>query len=160
MGCSDELTLYRCFCSSYKPVADDAQTGCPISQVFADLQPEPLAQQGKHRPLDYDRTTEAQQCGIQSTLLLPVYEFDAQSPSCVFELAQQQPDVDFTLAVQILQNIAEVGRMRCSVDSSSSNCRTTFMWPNLLSFIRWLLQGPPAQRCVQWHVEAWLIECC
>eukprot|EP00775_Hariotina_reticulata_P004103 gene4103-4349_t len=108
MGCSDELTFYRCFCSSYKPLADDAQNGCPISTVFADLQPEPVTQQGKRQPLDHGRAAAAQQCGIQSTLLVPVYDFDAQSPSCVFELAQQQPDVDFTLAVQILQDVAEL----------------------------------------------------
>lgn len=120
MGCSDELTFYRCFCSSYKPLADDAQNGCPISTVFADLQPEPATQQGKRQPLDHGRAAAAQQCGIQSTLLVPVYDFDSQSPSCVFELAQQQPDVDFTLAVQILQDVAEVSKVGRNVNNNSA----------------------------------------
>jgi hypothetical protein len=40
LGCSDALALYKYESGKYTPSVDGANSMCPISRVFADLQPE------------------------------------------------------------------------------------------------------------------------
>jgi hypothetical protein len=40
LGCSDALALYKYESGKYTPTVDGANSLCPISRVFADLQPE------------------------------------------------------------------------------------------------------------------------
>eukprot|EP00775_Hariotina_reticulata_P011898 gene11898-12042_t len=128
-GCSETLALYKHESSKYTPTTDGANAACPVSRVFADLQPE-LADSSdtgswhyKHqKQMHFDRVAEAQRAGIHSTLVLPVYDSQtlagdssAQSsdsstsrhPVAVLELNQHEADVDFTEAVSLLSSICQ-----------------------------------------------------
>lgn len=56
----------------------------------------------------HTRAKEASRCQIRSTLIMPLYTESGTAPVAVFELAQHEPGVDFSLAVGILQTTLQV----------------------------------------------------
>ncbi|WIA20508.1 hypothetical protein OEZ85_004906 [Tetradesmus obliquus] len=114
MGCSDALALYKYESGKYTPSANGADSCCPISRVFADLQPElpsssATTSTGTKQQVEFGRVAEAQRAGIHSTLLLTMYDTAGSSSShcAVFELAQHEVDQDFTHAVNILNSVCQ-----------------------------------------------------
>lgn len=142
VGCSDSLALYKFESSKHCPTTDGRLATCPISRVFADMQPElpelpaatgcssaSQAQQQKQQQMHFDRVAEAQRAGIHSTLVLAIYDLQGSSssnsgngsgsgsdtdcyPVAVFELAQHEPDVDFRPAVGLLSRACQVRGMQ------------------------------------------------
>lgn len=141
VGCSDSLALYKFESSKHCPTTDGRLATCPISRVFADMQPElpelpaatgcssaSHAQQQQQQQMHFDRVAEAQRAGIHSTLVLAIYDLQGSSsnsgngsgsgsdtdcyPVAVFELAQHEPDVDFRPAVGLLSRACQVRGMQ------------------------------------------------
>lgn len=109
LGTSDLLPLYKVECGQRLALAAcGGGAACSIARVFAG-EPPPAQHQQQHA--GYDRQAAAARCGIQSTCLLAVYdERDTATgqPAAVFELAQHEPDVDFTRAVSLLASVSTV----------------------------------------------------
>jgi hypothetical protein len=86
--------------------------------VYANLQPGSCSTISSGSKADaaagyFDRQAAAQLANVHSSLVLAVYDAreqhdPAQLPCCVLELVQQEKDVDFTTAVDILHEVAEV----------------------------------------------------
>jgi hypothetical protein len=112
----------------YQPLCDGSSmvTTCPISRVFASLQPGSCSSSsgsssGASSKADaaagyFDRQAAAQLANVHSSLVLAVHDVLEQAdsaalqlPCCVLELVQQERHVDFTTAVNILQEVAQVG---------------------------------------------------
>lgn len=92
---------------------------CPITRVYANLQPGSCSSSGSKTDDAagyFDRQAAARLANVHSSLVLAVHDAQQQQqqlPCCVLELVQQEKDVDFTTAVGILQEVAQV-RLLCA----------------------------------------------
>jgi hypothetical protein len=97
-------------------------TTCPISRVFASLQPgscsstcSSTSSKADAAAGYFDRQAAAQLANVHSSLVLAVHDVQEQAesacqlPCCVLELVQQERHIDLTSAVSILQEVAQVG---------------------------------------------------
>jgi hypothetical protein len=72
----------------------------------------------------FDRQAAAQLANVHSSLVLAVHDArqglqSPQMPCCVLELVQQEKNVDFSVAVAILHEVAQVGLQRAVLQLSS-----------------------------------------
>lgn len=113
MGVGDKLAQYRVASTSYYPPCNGSGEACQLSKVFFGVQP-PL-----HVPVGpgctaangMDLQAEAIRCNIQSHLLLPVYDMllpEDADPLAVVEMAQHERAADFSTAIALLSDAAEV----------------------------------------------------
>lgn len=104
----------------YQPRCDNISddTHCTISRVFANLPPDaagrtPSSSSSGPASGHLDRTAAAQLANIHSNLLLAVHDVADHDngpqlrPVAVFELAQQEEDVEWDEAVSILYDVAQ-----------------------------------------------------
>jgi len=119
MGASDNLLRYRLMSGQHKPSSDGSDSSCPVSRVFAGLQPllapDKNGTSNSHSPgTGFSRQYAAQLCKVHSTVLLPVYDLLMNDfcPMAVFELAEHEVGLDMTTAVRCLSQAAQVSVAR------------------------------------------------
>ncbi|WIA13377.1 hypothetical protein OEZ85_006957 [Tetradesmus obliquus] len=117
LGSSDQLARYKYESSKHHPSCDGADADCAVSRVFANVQAG-LTRDASSQPSNgFDRTAEAQSCGIHSNLLLGVYDEEGEGdssssssdcePVAVLELAMHEVDVDFSQTCTTLREVAQ-----------------------------------------------------
>nr|BBA57679.1 nitrate assimilation regulatory protein [Parachlorella kessleri] len=109
-GLGDLLALFRCISCRFAfgtDVKKVSQLGAP-GRVFTSSEPELTCNVQKYSKTAYLRKAEAEQCQVQSTLLLPVF-LSSQRHGCVgvLEVVQTSEDMRFMEVAALIANVLE-----------------------------------------------------
>lgn len=112
------------------------------------MQPEMSQNVQQYSKSVYLRASEAQQCKVQSTLVVPLFDGDDRHQPCgVLEVVQAVQDMRFDNVMQTLASVLQV-----RLNSYASLC--------MRSITKWNRSGHPAGADVLGFVVAWPDQAC
>lgn len=109
-GVGDLLALFRCVSCRYQFAADTSKPHLMgvIGRVYSSAQPELCYDVQQYDRAVYLRASEAQWCGVHSTLVTPVYlSASRERPAAVVEVSHHDKDVKFPEIVNRLSSCLE-----------------------------------------------------
>ncbi|KAK9868521.1 hypothetical protein WJX84_003456 [Apatococcus fuscideae] len=122
-GIGDFLALFRCISCRYcfgTDVQKPELLGAP-GRVFTTLTPEMSQNVQQYSKSVYLRASEAQQCKVQSTLVVPLFDGnDHHQPCGVLEVVQAVQDMSFDNVMQTLASVLQLYGLSTSDQSISS----------------------------------------
>ncbi|KAK9842136.1 hypothetical protein WJX84_002759 [Apatococcus fuscideae] len=122
-GVGDFLALFRCISCRYcfgTDVQKPDLLGAP-GRVYTTLTPEMSQNVQQYSRSVYLRASEAQQCKVQSTLVVPLFDGEERAQPCgVLEVVQAVQDMRFDTVMETLAHVLQLYGLSTSDQSISS----------------------------------------